>query len=1156
VTGESQSASRSEAHPDARLIAAHADRRLAGDEAARMDEHIAGCPDCYEVFAETVQFGLGEGEDARVKRGVALEMLLTPTAASVKAPLAFVRRLPFKMAAGLAIAAALVLALSLRLYRAPSRRAAPLVAELAEAMGARRFVEPRLTGGFHHGRLITLRSGETPHGLDAQSPAVLGAVARIRERAESDTSPEALGALGITYLVSGDVAAAVKALESASAQEPENARLLSDLSAAYLARATQADEPADIPKALEVAEKAIALKDAPTEAWFNRALALERLHLVDAARKAWEDYLQRDLASGWAEEAQQHIEALPKARQSSAEADKARVRAALKAGQAAVDRLAEDSPSLLRDYLEDDLLPAWADAYLVGHPDANLHRERARLLGDALSRTTGDAMPQDAARALAEPAATAVSRDPLRRQALGYQALREAKRLHDLQEPSCSSFRGAARDLEAGGSPCAAWARLQTVNACLLASDQNAAMVGLRGLESLAEARGYVQCLGRVRWLQGLIHVRRGELTESLERYSSARANFQTSRNADSEAVILALLAENFCLLGERRGAWRYRQQGFALLSQVRNPGLRHSMLTEAIFACLDERMPRNALHLGTTVVEAAMRSSSAWVVSEALTRRAAIHHMLGADELAVSDLRETRQWIPRISDKAWAERFRAEADSTEGEILVSQQPEVAVRSLGQSRAYFQATVPVRVPGLDLLLARAQLARGFDDEAEGELLAGIEALERERTSLRDAALQVSFFDQAFPIFDDMVRLQVAKRHDPQRALAFVERGHARQLVDSLAGVAVNPLDPEDLRRALPDGLALVYYLPLDDRLFAWALTRDGSHFIERPLPASELSRLVAAHRAAIEGRAPLAAVRRTAARLHDELVRPLIPFFASQRALVFIPDGVLQSVPFASLWDPQRGRYLVEDYLLGVAPSGTVLERASTRAAAKHGAAPRALVVGNPQLDRRLWFGLSNLPGAEAEAGEVARLYRRSELLTGSGATKAAFLEGMRRSEVVHYAGHAVSSADTPSAASLLLAADPRSGDSGALHLHGLERSGLARTRVVVLAACRTAAGAVSRVEGTLSLGRPFVAAGVPDVVASLWDIDDVVSRRFFVVFHRALLAEGDPVLALRKAQLAFLRGDDVSLAHPASWAVFICMGGLDPHSLSKGEVS
>jgi CHAT domain-containing protein len=290
--------------------------------------------------------------------------------------------------------------------------------------------------------------------------------------------------------------------------------------------------------------------------------------------------------------------------------------------------------------------------------------------------------------------------------------------------------------------------------------------------------------------------------------------------------------------------------------------------------------------------------------------------------------------------------------------------------------------------------------------------------------------------------------------------------------------------------------------------------------------------------------------------LHDELVRPLIPFFAAQRALVFIADGVLQSVAFASLWDRQSGRYLVEDYLLGVAPSGTVFVRASTSAAVRHATAPRALIVGNPQLDHDLWAGLSNLPEAEAEAADIGRLYARSELLTGSGATKMAFLEGVRGSQVVHYAGHAAASADAPSTARLLFARDPRTGDSGALYLHGLRRSALSRARVVVLAACRTAAGAVSRVEGALSLGRPFLAAGVPDVVASLWDIEDVVSRRFFVAFHRALLAEGDPVLALRKAQIALLRGADVSLAHPASWAVFICMGGVDPHSLSKGEVS
>jgi CHAT domain-containing protein len=79
-----------------------------------------------------------------------------------------------------------------------------------------------------------------------------------------------------------------------------------------------------------------------------------------------------------------------------------------------------------------------------------------------------------------------------------------------------------------------------------------------------------------------------------------------------------------------------------------------------------------------------------------------------------------------------------------------------------------------------------------------------------------------------------------------------------------------------------------------------------------------------------------------------------------------------------------------------------------------------------------------------------------------------------------------------------------------------------------------------------LSLARPLLAAGVPSVVSSLWDIDDSVGQRFFVTFHRFLLRSGEPLLALRDAQLSFLRGGDPLLGHPTSWAAFVCLGGLN----------
>jgi CHAT domain-containing protein/tetratricopeptide (TPR) repeat protein len=1145
VTRETRSVSPTSGCPDPALIAAHADHRLSGAEAARMDEHVAGCRDCYQVFAETVRFGLAEDEAGVARAG-----------APVAAPALF-RRPLFKTAAALATAAVVLLALALWFTRGRLRGApAPLLAELAEAMGDRRFVQPRLTGGFRHGRLVTLRSGDTREGLDTQSPAVLGAVARIRQRAEGDTSPEALGALGVTYLVSGDTSAAVKALESATAQDPKDARLQSDLAAAYLVRAERADEPADIPKALEAAERAIALENAPVEAWFNRALALERLHLTDAARKAWDDYLQRDTSSPWAEEARQHLEALPKEQKSSAEEDKARVRAALDEGPAATDRLADEAPHLLREYFDDELLPAWAEAHLAGDPQANLHAEHARLLGDALLRSTGDAMAQDTARALAEPPATATSRDALRSQALGYGALREAKGLYDAQQSSCAASRAAQRELGAGGSPYVGWGRLQVVISCLHPSKPQAAHDALALLENGAAPRSYLQLLGRVRWLQGLTRGVRADLTESLDLYRSALATFRKARDLESQAAIHVWLAESLHLMGDLKGAWRERSQSHSLLHDVQASRRRHAILAEAVSACLDERKPRTALHFQTALVDSAFDWSRAAAIREALTQRAGIHDALGRERLAEADLQASRNWVARIADAGLARDGAADSDAAEGTILLHRQPKAAAAALERALTYFRSATPARVPGLQLLLARAQMAQGLDAAAERELLTGIEAFEQQRTTLRDAALQVSFFDQSFPMFDDMVRLQVLRRHDPERALAFVERGRARQLMDALADTTFTPLEPAAMKRELPDGLALVYYAVLDDRLFAWVLTRSGSRFLERPLPAAELSRLVAAHRASLDPPVPVAAVRLASSRLHDELVRPLLPFLASQRALIFIPDGVLQSVAFASLWDRQTSRYLAEDYLLGLAPSGTVFIHASAgTGAALKGRTSRALIVGNPLFNRQLW-ALPSLPAAEAEAGAISGLYAHATLLTGSGATKAAFLAAARTSDVVHYAGHASADTDAPSAARLLFAPDARGNHSGALYLHELRKQDFRRARVVVLAACRTAAGAVSRVEGALSLCRPFLAAGVPNVVASLWDIDDAVSRRFFTAFHRGLLDAGDPLVALRRTQVAFLHDGDPSLAHPASWAAFICMGGLDPHSFTKGELS
>ena len=77
-----------------------------------------------------------------------------------------------------------------------------------------------------------------------------------------------------------------------------------------------------------------------------------------------------------------------------------------------------------------------------------------------------------------------------------------------------------------------------------------------------------------------------------------------------------------------------------------------------------------------------------------------------------------------------------------------------------------------------------------------------------------------------------------------------------------------------------------------------------------------------------------------------------------------------------------------------------------------------------------------------------------------------------------------------------------------------------------------------------MSLARPFIAAGVPTVVASLGDVDDRAGQALFVAFHDALRRGSSVVDAMRDAQLRALAGSDAVFRDPANWATFVVIGG------------
>ena len=101
---------------------------------------------------------------------------------------------------------------------------------------------------------------------------------------------------------------------------------------------------------------------------------------------------------------------------------------------------------------------------------------------------------------------------------------------------------------------------------------------------------------------------------------------------------------------------------------------------------------------------------------------------------------------------------------------------------------------------------------------------------------------------------------------------------------------------------------------------------------------------------------------------------------------------------------------------------------------------------------------------------------------------------------------------------------DPQ-GDDGILTADEVSTLDLRGVKLAVLSACETGLGEVAGGEGLLGLQRSFQAAGAHTVVASLWKVNDLVTRDLMKRFYDNLWNKRmSKIESLRKAQLWLLR--------------------------------
>ncbi len=279
-----------------------------------------------------------------------------------------------------------------------------------------------------------------------------------------------------------------------------------------------------------------------------------------------------------------------------------------------------------------------------------------------------------------------------------------------------------------------------------------------------------------------------------------------------------------------------------------------------------------------------------------------------------------------------------------------------------------------------------------------------------------------------------------------------------------------------------------------------------------------------------------------AARLHDDLLRvaldDLPPGIAT---LVVVPDGPLHQVPFAALRPAPGAVPLGARCVVVTAPSVATWRGWRIEAPGELPAA--ALVIADPGAGDAETATIRDPNGALPYARREARLAAaglggRAKILEGAKASEARVKgAALRNYGVLHVAAHA-RLGDRRKAEAFLLLHPGATGEDGRLTV--AEASALdLEGRIVVLAACRSAAGAFLEGEGVQSLARGFLAGGARAVIGSLWPLRDDEAADFFNAFYHDLGGGETVAHAFASAQR-----DRIAAGAPAAaWAGLVLVG-------------
>jgi len=1041
--------------------------------------------------------------------------------------------------AGAALAASLVLAAALTLWwqhaNAPERL-------LAEAYGHSRIFPLRLPGAAYAevSPETHLRGGSTGR----ESAKLLEARARIESHLETaPQDPHWLQLEARAEVLEEQFDPAIDILDRLVAAGPVTAALLTDDAAAYFQRGAANGSENDRATALDYLRRADELAPGDPVVLFNEAIAMEDRGQVMNAVETWNRYLRFERDPQWLAEGRRRLQTLElklnqlKTHQSRMEQHLATPQAmrALAADPATLAGLDEEFSSTLLPELLRAAFPAPVDRSR-GSPCVDAC-QAARTLLHALAASLernhqdpwltrflpSDYSPSDqrftqAAQALAE----AIHEDVLGDFPAALHSAQDARQLFHILGNAAGEDRAQVEQ---------AYALQRSFH---LASCHRVAQTLLQQHPEFA----WIQIQATIQ--DGICNTGPGTATEDIPAFQRA-----TSQAQDRRYALLELRARNMHAgaaleSGDTEYAWQIDLATVRKFYSGDYPALRLSIPLTGL-SMAEESTPRvqNALLLEREAMAALELTQSPQVIAAKRFEVAAAAIRAGSAEEAQEQMRRAQAELAAAGGGKSIYGFLAENEMAMASLYLGRRDLARASSMldaarghlaGDDDSLHRRAFAAASGELDLALGRAKTAESMLRDA---------ILDEERQGSNVGAKNVVFALRNRDIYAVLAGIWLAQGRSGEDILALWERYRLRALGEPVPacpnrGLAcLKPKLIEALGRLGQD--RLMGQVVLLDRVLLYRASGQGVVWTSVPIGRQDLLAAASPLEQAVSSPATSQDSVDQSARRGSLLFGALPPSLSGQ--LLLEPDPLLGNLPWPAVETANGPLGLHFD--LEETPSLLLPHRPNELAHSGHPLVVGASIASGEDAP---------LPEVLREAREVAHFVPNPRLLLAAEATEAQVAAHLGTAPAIHFAGHARRQAG---ATRLLLASTSgiRTGtgspetqaessylDSSLLRAHPPRAA-----RLVVFSACSTGKREEGWNHGMGDIVDTLASLGVPEVVATRWQIDSASAVPMMDAFYGGLSQGLSVSQALTAARLSLIR--DARYRHPYYWAAYYASG-------------